>query len=460
MAGSTARLPLARKLGYAFGDYGCNLYWQSISFFLLFFYTDVLGLPVAVAGLIYMAASIFDGCIDPVAGAIMDRTRTRWGQYRPWLVIGALPLAAAFALLYWTPPLSGSALVALVLAVHLMFRVAYTVVAVPLASLSARLTANSSERTTLASLRMMFGAGATATVGFATQPLAAALGGGDTGRGMFLVAIVLGTLATLALATAFLSTREPAADARPAARTPIADYARGVRNNPAFLWLALALLCATLSTTALNKSLLYYFKYVVHDEASARYALSSGAFVSLLLAPGWAVLGRRMGKRAMWLTAVGMGLVGLAGFILARPTSVVGATAFFVWMQTVTVGVQVGYWGMLPDTVEYGEWRGGMRHESFLFGLFMFVQKAGFGLAVAVYGAALSGIGYRANVTMEAGVLSSIGLVMVVLSAVGLIGSGLAVYRSPLRRGTHEAIVADLANARALEARDDGEVVR
>ncbi|MDO6414707.1 MFS transporter [Sphingomonas sp. BIUV-7] len=447
-------IPLYRKIGYAFGDYGCNLYWQSISFFLLFFYTDIVGIPIGIAGLIYMVASIFDGCIDPIAGALLDRGRTRFGRYRHWLLIGAVPLAASFALLYWKPVSQGYTMLTILLVAHLLFRVCYTVVAVPLASLSARMTDSSTERTTLASLRMLFGAGATATVGFVTQPLGAAIGHGDQARGIFLVALILGLVATLALVIAFLSTREPPVNDHALARIPLRSYVDSVRLNPAFIALAFGLLFATLSTTSLNKSLLYYFKYVVHDEGSARYALSSGALISLILAPGWAILGRRAGKRVMWLTAVTCGLAGLICFLIIRPTGPLTATAFFMWMQIVTVGIQVSYWGTLPDTVEYGEWRSGVRHESFLFGLFMFVQKAGFGLAVAIYGACLSAIGFHANAMMASGTLWAIGLVMAGLSAFGLIGSGVAAYLSPLRLGVHERVVGNLAEA----ARTDGAV--
>jgi glycoside/pentoside/hexuronide:cation symporter, GPH family len=448
----TPQISIYRKIGYAFGDYGCNLYWQSISFFLLYFYTDVIGLPVATAGLIYMIASIFDGCIDPLVGALMERSRSRWGRYRPWLLLGAIPLALTFSLLYWRPGFTGTTLVAFVLVVHLLFRVCYTIVAVPLASLSARMTSRSSERTTLASLRMLFGAGATATIGFFTQPLAATLGDGNAGQGLFLVAVILGTVATVAFITTFFATREPSTefDVIPPPAS-FGSYVQSIRMNTAFLMLAAGLLFATLSTTSLNKSLLYYFKYVVHDEASARYALSSSAIISLVLAPVWAILGRRAGKRRMWLTAITLGLSGLICFFIFRPTSVIGATAFFMWMQIVTVGVQVSYWGTLPDTVEYGEWKSGIRRESFQFGLFMFVQKAGFGLAAALFGYSLGWIGFDAHTQMAPGVVSNIGVVMASLSAIGLIGSGIATFFSPLRHGVHEKIVAELDEKKAAE---------
>ena len=137
------RLSFARKLGFTVGDYACNLYWQSLSIFLLFFYTDAVGLPAATAGLIYMVASIWDGMIDPVIGAFADRTRSRWGRYRPYVLLAAVPLALAFCLLYFHPPLKGWGLGVWLLAAHMIFRTAYAVLSIPYTSLNARITSSS-----------------------------------------------------------------------------------------------------------------------------------------------------------------------------------------------------------------------------------------------------------------------------------------------------------------------------
>src|SRR5215813_7466191 len=130
-ASPSHQLSVPRKAGFTLGDYACNLYWQSVSLFLMFYYTDVVGLSGATAGLIYMVASIFDGVIDPVMGAIADRTRTRFGRFRPYILAGGLPLALSFAFMFWKPALDGAGLLAVVLASHLLFRVCYTALSVP-----------------------------------------------------------------------------------------------------------------------------------------------------------------------------------------------------------------------------------------------------------------------------------------------------------------------------------------
>lgn len=190
-----APLPRARMLIVAVGDFGLNIYWRSISYFLLFFYTDVVGLSVASASVIYMIASIVDGCIDPIIGMVIDRTRTRWGRYRPWIAMGSVPLALSFCLLYWVPSAGGTALVVLVTGAHILFRACYTSVAVPVASLTARVTTDSRERTTLTGYRLLCGTTAGLVVAFCTQPVSAWLGR-TQGEGFFWVAALSGILAT------------------------------------------------------------------------------------------------------------------------------------------------------------------------------------------------------------------------------------------------------------------------
>src|SRR5690606_33978423 len=104
------RLSGVQRLGYGVGDFGFNLYWQATALFLYFFYTDVMGLSPGVAGVIYGVASLWDAISDPLMGALADRTRTRWGSYRPFILFGAVPCALAFLLCFWVPPLAGRSL--------------------------------------------------------------------------------------------------------------------------------------------------------------------------------------------------------------------------------------------------------------------------------------------------------------------------------------------------------------
>lgn len=458
MTPTATPLTLPRKLGYSIGNFGLNIYWQSITYFLLFFYTDIVGLSAATAGAIYMAASIFDAVIDPIAGALMDRTRTRWGRYRPWIAVGAAPLALSFMLLYLSPDLEGKVLVVAVTASHLLFRVCYTTVAVPFSSLTARLSHDQAVRTQLTALNVLFASAAGPVVALCTQPLVA-MAGGASNNGFFWTAVLGGIVATATFILVAAVTREPDDEAADLQRDHLpksfASFVSIARNR-AFMLLIGGLLFATLNTTVISKSMIYYFKYVVGNEAESRAALTFATSAAFILVPAWAWAARRLGKRLLWICATLASLSGVAFMALAQPTASISATAAFAVMQTGTVGIAVAYWSMLPDTVEYGEWTTGIRHESFLFGVFMFVQKIGLGLAAGLFGFLLSMVGYDPQSASGGGLGTALPAMIALLCGVSLAGSGLCAFLSPLRQGAHERITAELAERKNNPALQGG----
>ena len=443
------QLSIARKAGFAMGDYACNLYWQSVSLFLMFYYTDALGLSGSVAGLIYMVASVFDGITDPIMGAIADRTRTRWGRYRPYILVGAIPLGLSFGFLYWSPAVDGLGLTAVVLAAHLLFRLAYTAVSVPYGSLTARMTSSSEERSSLAGFRMVFATLAGLTVAYLTQPMVALFGGGDQARGFFYAACVLGLVATCVFPLVFLATREPVEPPGEPIRLTLRQYWQATLKNRAFWVLMIAISLGAMSSTALSKSLLYYMKYIAQDEEAARYALSVKAALGVAIIPAWVFATRFIGKQIAWLAAAGWGLVGAVFLYFADVQTALAAGLFYLFMHVASLGVSTTYWSMVPDTVEYGEWRSGSRPESFVFGLAMFFQKVALGLAAAFFGWALDLIGYVANQDQTPETLEALKLVVFAFPVIGLGGSAIAMLFYPLRRGVHEDIVRQIEARRA-----------
>ena len=445
MAGQArSTLGAGRVIGFTVGDFAFNLYWQSISLYLLFFYTDAVGLSAGAAGLIYMIASIFDAAIDPLMGAIADRTRTRWGRYRPYVLFGGPFVAVTFVLLYFKPDLAGSALAAWMLGAHILFRVAYTFVSIPYTAMSARITRNSGERGSIAGGRIIFATLAGLTVAVTTQPLAAQFAGGSTTRGYLIVAAIFAAIATIIFPIVVAATREPEDEVADIVPHSLAEYWQALKGNRA-LWIMLAAICAgQMCSTSLGKSLLYYFKYYLHDEAQARTALSLSAASGLIIVPIWMVVTRWIGKRNAFLTAVVWGLAGLAWFAVTDVRSSGLMIGFFLWMQVTGLGLALGFWSILPDTVEYGEWRSGRRTESFVFGLGQFFLKVALGLGAGLFGWLLGLIGYHANVAQSAETLGRMKVLMTALPAIGLVIAGGAMLFYPLRGKRHDEIVAEL----------------
>ena len=439
------RLSTARKIGFTLGDYASNLYWQSVSIFLLFFYTDAVGLTAATAGLIYMIASIVDALADPVMGSVADRTRTRHGRYRPYILFGCVPLGLSFVLLYWRPPIEGLWLAVWMMMTHIVFRLAYTVVTIPYTSLNARLTESSDERSTIAGYRMIFGVLAALTIAFFTYPLIGLLGKGNVANGYTYAAAIFAVVATAIYPLVYRITREPAELPGDEPRLTLAGYWRGLAPNRAFWVLVIATVVASICTFALGKSILYYYKYYLHDEAAVRMALTAMAVSGLVIIPGWVWATKYIGKRTAWLIAVVWNLALLAIFAAFDFTTARAMTLWLVAWSVGSLGFSLTFWSMVPDTVEYGEWKTGARTESFIFGLFQFFLKAALGLGAGLFGWMLSGVGYVANAAQTPQTLIGLKHIMIYLPAVGLICAGVTMLFYPLRKGSHEAILEDIA---------------
>ena len=169
--GKAFRLSFPRKLGYGLGSSASNFTWQMVSFYLLFFYTDVFGITAAVAGTILLVARVFDGLNDPVVGYIVDRTRSRWGRFRPYLLFGSVPIALLLVLTFSSPEFSAGGKIAYAAATYILLGVAYTFLTVPHSALMASVTQDTNERSSLASLVMISIYATILIVAAATMPL-------------------------------------------------------------------------------------------------------------------------------------------------------------------------------------------------------------------------------------------------------------------------------------------------
>ncbi|MBR2173530.1 MFS transporter [Sphingopyxis sp.] len=432
------RLPTGQVIAYGSGDLAFNLYFTFCSLFLLYFYTDVLGLSASVAGLIIMAALVWEGITDPAMGVIASRTRSRFGSYRPYLLFGAPILAIAFIAMFLPLGLSGYALAAFCLTTHILFRTVYTVVNIPFVALSARMSADSLARSRLAGARMLFAILTGLFLAAATLPLVARLGGGR--EGFLWVAALYAAIATLVLLNCFRKTREAIGEA-PGAHPTLGAMLRAVRSNRVFLLLLGATLIGSVGYAMGGKALLYYMKYYAGSEETITIGLTislASAALSMLL---WVKLTQRIGKRAVWLSGIAISATanilifalgpkagGLLYGLLA--VSGVGNAAFVLT-----------FWSMLPDTVEVGEWQTGLRAEGALVGFLAFTQKVALGVGTGLIGILLDVIGYVPNVPQTPEALTSIRGLATIVPAMLAIGAGLFIYFYPLDTRTHARLV-------------------
>jgi GPH family glycoside/pentoside/hexuronide:cation symporter len=436
-------LPRWRRYGYGFGDVGFNIYFTTAGLYLLYYYTDVVGLSAATAGWISGAALVWDAFCDPLMGYLASRTRTRWGRYRPYILFGTVPLAASWVLMFLPTGLEGAALIVFTLAAQILFRTLYTIVSMPFLSLSAAMTSSSAERGQLAAARMVCASGIGLLVAFFTLKLAAWLGQGDDMAGFLRAAILYGSIGIVAhLVVFFTSTEDPLLADLP--RPDITGIWRMLRGNRPFWIVAGWMMLGSSAQTIFTKTFPYYFKYAVNRPEMIGSVLALSILCSMLSIPVWEAIMRRTSKSR--ITVMGFFVIVAGGLAFAFAGT--NLAAYFAVAVIVGFGNGAGYlafWAMVPDTVEYGEWQTGVRAEGMVFGLISFIQKAALGVAVIGVGQALSAAGYVANQPQSPQTLEAMRDLMIwapiILGGLGVI----IIRRYPIDKVRHAELVAAIA---------------
>jgi GPH family glycoside/pentoside/hexuronide:cation symporter len=432
---------------FASGDLACNLYWQSVSLFLLFYYSDVLGLSPALAGLVYAAGAVWDGLADIVVGIVAQRSGT---SYRSFIFWGAAPLGVAFIALYLPLHLGAVRMAGAALLAQIGFRSVYALINVPYAAWSARISDDSGDRATLAGFRMLFGALAAVLVSLGMPWIGLRLTGNPTGQAGFLGAAIL----SAAIATPMLlslSRTAPEMLPRTHESAPsLRDCWRALACNRAFVTLNLAAASVGMAAALFNQSILYYFKHVRGEPSGGSDALAIMALAGTFSVPVWMLVTRRLEARATWFAASAIGISAAAGFVASGDAH---SRLFLIILQIVFTGLNLGFWAMLPNTVEYGELRHGIRVEAMAFGVAAFVQKMALAAAAGVLGAVYARIGYAPGGPQAGVTLAGIRWLMLGAPALGLATAAILMLANPLRRGAHANIVERLT---AKDPRPDG----
>jgi GPH family glycoside/pentoside/hexuronide:cation symporter len=421
-----------RLLLFAFGDFAFNLYWQSVMLFLLFYYTDAIELRPEVAATIYMIASVWDGIANFLAGIFVDRLQSRL-RYGPLLAAGALPLGLSFVLAYLPPALPGLLGAAVVLLGQILFRTAYAATNVPYLAMTARVSADETDRAFVSGLRMLFGTAAQVTVALTTLPMGRWLTGSSAAEAYLGAAAVFAVVGAAILVIVGATYRELAKAERPAPGNVGAALASLARNR-AFLALNGAMLLVIIAMTVLGKTVLYYFKYLLDDPEAGQVALASMGLVSAIAIPLWMLLGRYIGLRALWLLATGLGMAGLILFAAIDVRGVIVMQAFLIGMQVMAVGIYFIFWAMLPNTIEYGERTTGLHVEGTVFGVAALLQRVAIGIATAILGWSLASAGYVPNVRQSPETLAAMRTMVTIVPLVFLALSSVAMLMNPLGR--------------------------
>jgi GPH family glycoside/pentoside/hexuronide:cation symporter len=465
------RPPLREKLCYGFGDLASVLYWQTFMAYLTFFYTDVFGLAALAAGTMLGLSRFTDAFFDPIMGMVADRTETRWGKFRPFLLWFCVPLAVVGVLTFTTPGFGSSGKLIWAWVTYNALMLLYTAINIPYTAMLGVISPDPNDRTTLSSIKFVGAYAAGMIVSQCLLPMSTLLGRGNAARGWQLSFVIIGAAAVVFFLITFFNTRERVRPPKTQRTSVLRDLEDLVTNGP---WLVL--LAATITFilfVALRSSVIaHYFKYYVgtqtvtlpaflpgiggtqewHLEGLVSTFNSSGQLASLIgviLVPFYARwVGRKLAFVSLFVVAIGS----TAGFYLLRPDQL--ALMFGVnLLGSITGGpLSALLWAMYADTADYAEWKRGRRATGLVFSASIFSQKWGWAIGAWVALGLLSSVGFKANVAQTPATLHGLVLLVSVIPAVIGVLSILLVLLYPLNERKMSQIAADLKARRAAAA--------
>ncbi len=457
------RLPVVEKVGYSLGDAAANFIFQTMLIFLLSFYTDVFGLAAAAVGTLFLVARVTDALFDFGMGAVADRTNTRWGKFRPWILWTALPFGIIGYLTFSTPNLdpSGKLMYAYVTYILMMF--IYSANNIPYSALSGVLTGDSVERTSLSSYRFVAAMLANLAIQGLTLPLSKALGHGSAQLGYQRTMGFFCTLAVIFFLITFATTKERV-QPDPRQKTSLAQDLSDLLHNRAWVVLFALTILVFVNLSMRGSVQAYYFQYYLtqHETAFSVNLLGllplqfdlfsvfnmTGVVCTIIGIFFSKPLAVRFGKRDTFGTALCLTAVITCGFYFV-PRDVIAPLFWLQIAMWLVYGVTVPLlWAMMADVADYSEWQTGRRATGIAFSATVFGLKFGLGVGGAMTGWLLALSGYVPNVAQTAGALQGIRLVMSIgAAAFFLLACGL-LFLYPIDRTLERQMDIDLNERR------------
>ena len=437
-------LRLQEKLAYGYADFGYGIGFSVIGLYLWPFIMTMTAVDAFLAGMVVLVGKVWDAITDPLVGALSDRTDTRWGRRRPWLLFGAVPFGFTFLAIWLVPAGFGKwAGFAYMAFVYLLFSTAYTCVVVPHVSLTAELTRDYNARTRLTAYRMAF---TIAGVLFGSTLVPVIAGGAPTQwtRSAF---VGIGAICAAVMITGPLVVFAGVRERHPQRVVRKVSFLEGFRlvlhNRPFFLALAMYL-AAWVALSMTTGMFVFFFNWLEFGE-KLKYIFPITFITAGLTLPVWVAVCARFGKRFAYI--LGMGIYALVGFATLGlgPGTKEFAWAFAVVAGIITSAVYVIPWSIVPDCIEYDELKTGMRREGTFYGFVTFAQKLAAALGIFIIATKLGLSDFEPAATPTRTVIWSMRLLFGPVPACIAIGGMIAALFYPITRSRHEEIRAALA---------------
>lgn len=365
MSGSMVSIKSAKgelykqRFGYGLGDFACNLIWQVISLYLLYFYTDIMKLNATSIAAMFVVCRVIDGVTDLLVGYAIDKTRTRWGKNRPWFLFGAVPFALAAFLAFSVPDISPDGKLVYAYVTYIFLSFMYTVVNIPLASILPALTDDMNERTVLATWRKFLAFLGSTIVSATALTMVELIGRGNEGLGFRVVMGIFGVVGCICFFLTFILVRETNLQESEKSAT-LKETIISLAHNTPWKLFALNILFQWTGYFIQSSALVYYYKYYVGSTVMSSLIATIMTMVPMVANLTVPFLAKRMGKRNLYSASAGVQLVGLVIILIANlQTAGIVCGAF---ITALGYGIKESiYFSMQADPVDYGEWKTGIQ---------------------------------------------------------------------------------------------------
>ena len=384
-----------QRLGYGSADLACNLIWQMIALYLMFFYTDVMGLTPAQVATLFLVTRFIDAITDVLMGLLIDRTSTRWGKSRPYFLYGAVPYGLLALLAFYVPDVSMTGKIIYAYITYVGLSAVYTLVNIPMASILPALTGDAQERTVLATTRIIFSFIGATTVGLLTLPMVGFFGGGENqSKGFFFTMLIFAIVGAILFVVTFFNVRETQHTENP--KVSAKEAFKALKGNTPWFIFAVNIIFMWGSFFFQMGAMIYYFNYYVGDAKLGSLVAGIASFSPILgtfITPFFA---KFYLKRTVFMWASAFNLAGLIfTFFAGTSTALIIIGVVITW---VAHGLRHGiYFSMQADPVDYGEWKSGVSAAGILSSINGFIGKVAMALSGAISGWLLTWGGYVAN---------------------------------------------------------------
>lgn len=459
-------IKLTEKIGYGFGDMASSMFWKLFGAYLMIFYTDVFGLPAAVVGTMFLITRIWDSAFDPIVGVVADRTHSRWGKFRPYLLWLAVPFGIIGILTFVTPDWSPTGKLIYAYVTYSLMMMIYSAINVPYASLLGVMSPNPKERNTLSTYRMTFAYIGSFIALLLFMPLVNFFSGNskelaDQQTGWTMAVVVIAILCIVLFFGCFAWTKERV---RPIKETqnPLKEDLKDLFKNKPWWILLGAGVAALVFNSIRDGATVYYFKYFVVEENYATVSFFGMSFVlsGLYLALGQAAniigviaaapVSNRIGKRNTYMWAMIIATVLSVIFYWFDKEDLIWMFVFQALISVCAGSIFPLLWSMYADCADYSELKTGNRATGLIFSSSSMSQKFGWAIGTAVTGWLLGFFGFQANAVQSEEAISGIKMFLSFLPAIGTILSVVFISMYLLTENKMKDITTELEHKRQL----------